>query len=281
MSDLAASNDIETIHNLIEKGENLELLNEDGNTPLIRATIYRDIELVCLLINAGVNLDFQNKNGITALHIASKPYEGHLEIARVLIEAGANLDIQDSEDGETALSQTLSCYDNNNNIKIAYLLIEAGANIHHQDKYGYNPLGNAYLHSIIDIVYLLIEKGANANLKCDEDGDTILIVATRGGDTKIVRHLIEKGAKLDIQNEEGNTALLVAIQTRHTEIACMLIEAGAYADKTAMNLIIKHDDKDLAHLLLKNICINKEKACILLKMIIRDIEIMSRKEEDE
>ena len=89
-----------------------------------------------------------------------------------------------------------------------------------------------------DYFFKLIKK---PNIDINEINDSLntpLIIAAINGVSEIVKILIEKGAKLDIQNREGYTALIAAAQEFHKvrkvnrkkdyyDIIKMLIEAGA------------------------------------------------------
>jgi ankyrin repeat protein len=216
---------IEIVRRLIEKGANLNIQNEEGETALIIASGNGYTDIVRLLIEAGATLDIQDKDGDTALMLASST-----EIVRLLIEAGINLNIQNN-DGHTALITATK----RNAIEIARLLIEAGAArtpaaLNIQDKEQQTALTIACTKGYETIASLLIKAGANLDL-CAEYGFSALHIASKGGNIDIVRLLIEGGAAhtpaINIQTVFGYTALILACKYGHTEIARILIEAGA------------------------------------------------------
>jgi ankyrin repeat protein len=80
-------NKIEEVKKLIEKGADVNVVDEYGATALYWASYKGHSEIVKMLIEAGADVNVVNKYGITALHWAS--YKGHSEIVKMLKEAGA------------------------------------------------------------------------------------------------------------------------------------------------------------------------------------------------
>jgi hypothetical protein len=72
----------------------------------------------------------------------------------------------------------------------------------------------------------LLHKGADENAK-EKNGDTALIIATRGRNTDIVKLLINAGADVNANNNIGDTALIVASRGGKADVVELLIEAGA------------------------------------------------------
>lgn len=64
---------------LIEKGVDLEALNNEGQTPLMVACLNNDIKLASLLLQSGANPIAKNILGETALNIAQNNHNDNLE----------------------------------------------------------------------------------------------------------------------------------------------------------------------------------------------------------
>lgn len=62
--------DINAVKNLISKGFNVNVKNNDENTPLHLAVMCDDLEIMQILINSGAEVNAQNKSGDTPLSIA-------------------------------------------------------------------------------------------------------------------------------------------------------------------------------------------------------------------
>ena len=71
---------------LIEKGANLNMMNEEGAFALAIAITKNNLEMVKLLIAKGANLNLHGKDGLTAL-IASIG-EDYMEIVELLLDKG-------------------------------------------------------------------------------------------------------------------------------------------------------------------------------------------------
>ena len=74
-----------------------------------------------------------------------------------------------------------------------------------------------------------ISKFININQK-DENGNTLLILATLHGHNTIVKNLLEKGAEINEKNNKGNTALHYAISQKYFSLADILTKFGAKED---------------------------------------------------
>jgi ankyrin repeat protein len=214
-----SKNNIELLKAAADKGANLDIKDEDDQTPLHWAIGKNIPEIALALINKGADLDIKDKDGQTPLHWAIV-YDIN-EIAIALINKGADLDIKD-KDGQTPLHWAI-VYDIN---EIAIALINKGANLDIQGKYGHTPLHLTCIKDSIEITHFLIDKGANINVK-SEYGDTPLHLAIIYNRTEIVLDLINKVADINVENENGHIPLHLAIIYNRTEIALALINKGA------------------------------------------------------
>lgn len=78
----------------------------------------------------------------------------------------------------------------------------------------------------IKAVRALLQQGADPNKK-NEHSTTALILAALNGYTEIVRLLINNGADIHTRNIDGTTALMMAVWGGHTKSARLLIANGA------------------------------------------------------
>src|SRR5947209_4388158 len=79
----------------------------------------------------------------------------------------------------------------------------------------------------VEAVGELLRSGVSANAR-GQWRQTPLMVAAWGGNTEMVRALLEAGADPNAQDDTGSTALVHAMETRCTEdLVRALIDAGA------------------------------------------------------
>lgn len=104
-------------------------------------------------------------------------------------------------------------------------------------------LAQAASYGDVELVDLLVAKGVNVNHRVADTGQTILMLAAAHGfytqcgndplvtsypgNSKIVKRLLESGAKVDEQDAAGNTALILAAQLGRSDSVKLLLEAGA------------------------------------------------------
>lgn len=155
---------------LIQLGADLNLEDNNGNTPLILASSYNNIKLVNLLLANGADPNFTNKYGKTALNYTNVPI-----ITSKLKSSRLDPDM------------------------IPELLLKGIKK--------YNLLAEAVNTNNIDVIHTLLSYDIDINEKYD-NGDTILIKAVRfGSSPETIKFLLEAGADPFIENNEGKNAL--------------------------------------------------------------------------
>ena len=247
---------------LIERGADVDLQDENGNTALHHALYGSDVscEILSCLIGRGADVNGVNKVKHTPLMIAAK--RGHLNALTLLIKHGAHdVDLQD-KNGKTALHHAVygsdvsceilsclirigadvnACANNGGtplmiaavkgDINTVSSLVKFGANVDLQGKAGHTALHHAVLGpqaSICEILSCLIKSGADVNAHTFHK-ETPLMLASDEGHVNVVAFLIEHGADVDLQDKDGNTALHYAARCSDffPEIVEMLLNLGA------------------------------------------------------
>ena len=228
-------------------GENYDLWNRDGYTPLYYAAWNNAVETATLLIERGAAVNAKDDNGETPLHRAA--YKNAVETATLLIERGAAVNAKNSI-GVTPLYRAAS----NNAVETATLLIERGAAVNAKNDYGYTPLHLATYKNAVETATLLIERGAAVNAKND-DGETPLHYAASTNDVATATLLIERGAAVNAKDDNGWTPLHSAAGNNAVETATLLIERGAAVNAkdndgdTPLAVALRNDAYEVAALL--------------------------------
>ena len=169
----------------------------EGRTPLMHAVGSIDAnhsnkrEIVDTLLGVvGIEVDAKNAyKDETALIIAIN--NPPIDIVKKLLDKGADVNLKFLND-ETALSRAL------------------------------RPLDLFASHSDIAMELLNVD-GIDVDAKTGDRKETALHIAIRNSDYKVVKRLIEKGAKVNLQDLHGNTALHLAINIKHHDIVTMLL----------------------------------------------------------
>ena len=232
--------------------------NNEGQTALMIAASNNSSEQTsCLkfLVEAGADLNVQNKRGYTALMHASK--RGSVESVKLLTERMSVPTLNQANDkGQTALMLAASRY-----VDILKYLVEAGADMNVQCKRGYTALMHASKSGNEESVKLLTERVSVSTLNQANDyGQTALMLATSrcdDNDAVILKHLLEAGADLNVQDKDGYTALMYASELGSVESVKFLTERMSVStlDKvndegqTALMLAASRYDTDNAEIL--------------------------------
>jgi ankyrin repeat protein/L-ascorbate metabolism protein UlaG (beta-lactamase superfamily) len=221
----------EIVESLLENGAKIDSEDNEGNTALHYGVVRGRTEICELLIEHGARIQARNNHGETPLFWV---YGGNCYGAvKMLVEKGADVNVQ-SESNTTPLHSAAAAGDTS----IAGLLLEHGAVLDAIDDAGWTPLSMAALSSI-DMTRFLLEKGAAVNFKicthpepctCQNNFMTPLHCAVQSGNVDIVKLLVERGAKINVQDEDGMTPLHSAIREGNQDIAMYILDKGAEID---------------------------------------------------
>jgi ankyrin repeat protein len=135
---------------LLDNGANVHFRDDNGQTPLHRASDGNHVDVMRLLLQHGADVDVQDNGYSTALHLASDL--GGLEAVRLLLENGANPNIRNDKD-QTPLHLASEW----NHVERIRLLLKCGADIDVQDSDHSTPLHLASYHKSFEAAQLLLE----------------------------------------------------------------------------------------------------------------------------
>jgi len=218
----AASCNFEKIKVLAEKGVDINTRDKAGRTALMYAAMRGRLDVVSYLIENKCDVNLEDKYGTTALFFAQHYGEegmGYPEIVTLLKTHGAKIRGENYEfiwacshnrieeaskwlkqgadvngqlpDGFTAL-MLASEY---GNIDIVKFLIKSKADVNRTGSQDVSALWLAVDKNHLDIVKLLISQRANVNAKRSDGGGSVLYWAKIKGNSKIIKALLDAGAK--------------------------------------------------------------------------------------
>ncbi|KAJ8688196.1 hypothetical protein QAD02_023991 [Eretmocerus hayati] len=235
------------INLLLVYGASPDIVDKDGNTPLILAASSNHKHMPVIiekLILAGANSESIDSKRWTSLHHAA--YHGIIENVRTLLSCGASPVSVDFE-GVTPLHRAME----NENVyygpraAIACHLKRAGANINVPDSHGATCLHYAIRKPMDEItrratVHLLLNFGASV-IHVDKRGYNALWIATQSNNVEVVRILLQdRKTEVNRVDEVGRcgasrpiTALHIAVTNSNVQMLELLLKHGA--DPNRMN----------------------------------------------
>jgi ankyrin repeat protein len=239
---------IEIAELLIKEGAYVDPFNGEKDTPLAslasacvsmkdeKVVTYK--ALVELLVNSGADINAICRWERTPLHWAIDL--GHEDIAELLIAKGAATTIKD-QDGDTPLDLAIN-YGRN---KIASLLSEKNGDKQFIEKQvlsytnlcsepgmpkGTTPVFIACDRDNKEVLKYLVDRGDKINIQNAEGFSPLHVIARGTGSIACATLLLAKGASLDLLTNTGMTALHWAAATNKHNLVEILLKAGAKKD---------------------------------------------------
>lgn len=227
---------LDIIRFFIEKKVDLDAENEDAIPPLcLCCSQLTSMDVVRLLVKSGANVNVQPKNGRqTPLQIAC--YAGNLNLVTLLAVNGADLNLTNPITGESPFFISVQ---RGFASVIKYFLSQPQVDFNKPNIKGETPLLAAANSGNFDNVKHLVEKGKVDLNFPNLNGDTpLMTLSSIGyGNQDIVLYLIQKGAKVELENNQKQTALLGAIKNERIEIVKLLIENGKADVTNALSIV--------------------------------------------
>ncbi|WP_349967748.1 ankyrin repeat domain-containing protein [Wolbachia endosymbiont of Armadillidium arcangelii] len=200
---------------------NINIINEEGNTPLHVAARYGRLDAVKGLLSRRANIDARNNVNNTPLHIAAR--YGQLDVVRELLDKKAKI-----YTGNKAGNAPLHVAARYGQLDVVKELLDKKAKIYTGNKAGNAPLHVAARYGQLDVVKELLDKKVKINTE-NGIGSTPLHVAARYGQLDVVKELLTRRANIDDENKKGNTPLYVAdINAKNNNNSTALHVAARY-----------------------------------------------------
>ena len=189
---------------LIKAGALVNVMDDQGRSPLHLAAMNGDLANLKLLTKKGAHIKTADHAGKTALHFAA--IKGYQAAMMYLLDQGADINAE-VDTGYTALHDAV----NEGNFDSVKFFVDHGARINVQNnEERYTALHCAVLNKDIKIVALLLEKGADVYAK-DKDNATSAHLLIEGiledKDVEVaiqIMQLLIKAASLDIFEQRDN-----------------------------------------------------------------------------
>ena len=103
----AQAGDVSEVERLVAAGADVNIQDENGNTPLKYASAEPHPEVLSTLISLGANPHLADRRGFTPIHCVAGHgfYEESIEMAEILIKAGADVNVRSKVQGFVPLHE--------------------------------------------------------------------------------------------------------------------------------------------------------------------------------
>jgi len=215
------ANNFPAVKFLVEGGADMEIHEkESGNTALMAAIKLRYVEITDYLIQKGADINAVNNNGDTVIHFAT--IRGNLAVVMYACEHGGDID-QKNKVGNCAIIFAVV----NNYQNIVEYLLEQNVEIDVIDSEKMPLLHICIYHNHNKILNFILYKNRKTIDKYYRDFDTALLFATGSNKFKSVYVLIKYGANPNLNDCLNHSPLFWAVFWQNYEMVEMLIDYGA------------------------------------------------------
>jgi ankyrin repeat protein len=169
---------VDTLPDEVIKSRENEQYQRTGKRCLLAAEKGQLLELVNYIHSRPSVVNFADNDGYTPLHRAS--YGGHIDCVKYLVRHGADIEAKTNDDW-----RPLHCAVRWNNVEVAEFLVKYGADINAKSSGGNTPLhivaSNGRYSLTCDIIQMLLFH-PDCDFDCkNQSGDTAFDIAKRSG----------------------------------------------------------------------------------------------------
>ena len=159
-SDISPDHDVDTIRFFLDRGADVDAVNDSHSTLLHKVSYNRNFKVAQLLLERGANINARNEEGHTPLHrvfvgldlYATTP--DYFSTMQLLLEHGADVDALDNHHSTPLHVEVVAHFCG---VITTQLLLDQGANVHLQNNDGHTPYQIALASGREDIARLLSE----------------------------------------------------------------------------------------------------------------------------
>ena len=222
---------------LCHNGANINLKNNLEETALCEAIKAENFSLVSFLLKHGANPNLPTVNHMSPLSYAAQigvNISLNIQMCRILLENGADPNIPDIH-GETSIMHAI-CKDlaeskQNTDFALTRQMCKYKADCNFVSRRKQDtPLGRAFEFENETLIEFLCKNGADPNIQ-DSAGNTILLKAASKGNLSVCKILRRAGADFNLQDKIGRNSLFMAISNQHFQVCQYLLKHGANITK--------------------------------------------------
>ena len=239
---------------MLERGADLEVVDEVGTTPLWAACLRGHGGVARMLVDSGASVLARNRSYRNLLHAASS--SSSVDVVRYLLGLGI-IDVEEMDaDGMSPLSVACQM----GHLEVAKVLVEeGGADVDVEGRDECGPLFCACSGGRVNVLRWLVRAGAASEVAKDKGvWVAALLEAAERGHVGVLAVLMAINVAVDGVDRGGNTALAAASRRGHVDAVGALVEEGG-ADvnkagrwgRTALYSAVVAEKVDVVYLLLR------------------------------
>ncbi|KAL8992921.1 MAG: hypothetical protein Q9169_006740, partial [Polycauliona sp. 2 TL-2023] len=219
----AEAGEIGCIHELLDRGVNVDIKDDFGRTPLVCAADSSHVRAMHALLERGADVNIQcNGEGTLLYEIVEQ--RGPIEIIQMLLAFGAD----PNTPGMSGLQPLhITAMKDEDNVETARMLLDYRSNLNAPGWKGRTPFQTAAAANNIAHMQLFLDRGADIDAHSIDYKTTALSIAVRHCNTNAVQFLLDKGANLEIADVLDITPLGYAKIYHFEALEQMLLDAKA------------------------------------------------------
>ncbi|XP_071084412.1 ankyrin repeat domain-containing protein 50-like isoform X2 [Haliotis cracherodii] len=203
---------------LKNKGADLSLVDDDGNTILHVASIGGHQEVIKLIIAMKI-VDINSKGQCKRTPVRMVDFRKHRTAFDLLVNKGADLSQVDDK-GENILH--VACLEGHLDL-VKDIVTNHRVDINSRGRYGRTPVMKAAEKGHKDVLDLLIRNGCEVTIT-DDNGNNILHVACIGGHVEMVKVVLSHGlVDINSRGQYGRTPVIMAAGCLHQDLVELLV----------------------------------------------------------
>lgn len=206
------------VRRLLESRAMVNVSNDWGETPLLKAVCSGNLETVELLLKSGAKTDMTDLQGYNALIYAAQI--GNVAVTDILVQFGACV----NHGTKTLPLHQAVAY---GHVKTTEALLNYGARQTIRDLHGWLPIEIATHTDQAEAIDCLILRGAS-----QEDIDMAVTASARYNAIKSMRVLLARGGDPDSTDYQGLPALFTAVDLGNVDIAWQLIQHNCNVNRS-------------------------------------------------